>query len=171
MRQCSPPKHVTCHVSCVTSGVMCHLSHVTCHMSYFIYLFNFYLFFLEKVVKLIRGGSVINKAYPSSLLPTAVPVVCVSYCRPHGSEYHYDITVTDHTKCAIPPCHTFGLLSHHGRLGSGGLRQKKAARWHYRPPIKNITAYYKSQFCVSFYCCLLQEAQKRLWTCLNGAET
>jgi hypothetical protein len=44
-----------------------------------------------------------------------------------------------------------------------------AARWRYRPPIKNMTAYYNSQFCVSFHCCFLQEAQKRLWTCLNGA--
>ena len=46
-----------------------------------------------------------------------------------------------------------------------------AARWRYRPPITNMTAHCNSQFCVSFHCCLLQEAQKRLWTCLNGAET
>ena len=53
------------------------------------------------------------------LLPTAVPVVCLSYCRPH-----YDITVSDHTKCVIPHRHTFVLLSHHGRLGGGGLQCK-----------------------------------------------
>ena len=46
-----------------------------------------------------------------------------------------------------------------------------AARWRYRPPIKNITAHYNNQFCVSFHCCFLQEAQKRLWKCLNWAET
>ena len=46
-----------------------------------------------------------------------------------------------------------------------------AARGRYRPPIKSMTAHYNSQFCVSFYCCFLQEAQKRLWTCLNGTET
>ena len=57
------------------------------------------------------------------LLPTAVPVVYLSYCRPHNSEYHYDITVSDYTKCVIPHHHKFGLLSHHGHLG-GGLRQK-----------------------------------------------
>ena len=57
-------------------------------------------------------------------LPTAVPVVCLSYCRPHGSEYHYDITVSDHTKWVIPHCHTFGFLSHHGRLGGGCLQRK-----------------------------------------------
>ena len=57
-------------------------------------------------------------------ITTAVPFVCLSYCRPHGSEYHYDITVSDHTKCVIPHRHTFGLLSHHGRLGGGGLRRK-----------------------------------------------
>ena len=45
-----------------------------------------------------------------------------------------------------------------------------AARWRYRATIKNMTAHYDSQFCVSFHCCFLQEAQKRLWTCLNGAE-
>ena len=58
------------------------------------------------------------------LLPTAVPVVCLSYCRPHGSEYHYYIKVSDHKKCVIPHRHPFGLLSHHGRLGAGGLRRK-----------------------------------------------
>ena len=89
-------------------------------------------------------------------------------------EYHYDIKVSDHTKCVFPHCHTFGLLSHHGRLGAGGLRRSPAeiaARWRYRPPIKNMTAHYDSQFCVSFHCCLLQEAPNRLWTCLNGAKT
>ena len=39
-----------------------------------------------------------------------------------------------------------------------------AARWRYRPPIKNMTAHYNS------HCCFLQEAQKRLWMCLNGSE-
>ena len=48
---------------------------------------------------------------------------------------------------------------------------KIAARWRYRPPIKNLTSHYNSQFCVSFHCCFFQEAQKRLWTCPNGAET
>ena len=41
------------------------------------------------------------------LLPTAVPVVCLSYCRPLSSEYHFDITDSDHTKLVIPHCHTF----------------------------------------------------------------
>ena len=41
----------------------------------------------------------------------------MSCCRPHGSEYHFDVTVFDHTKCVIPHSHTFGLLSHHGSLG------------------------------------------------------
>ena len=45
-----------------------------------------------------------------------------------------------------------------------------AARWRYRPPIKNMTAHYNSRFCVSFHCCFLQEAQKRLWTSQNGAK-
>ena len=77
------------------------------------------------------------------LLPTAVPVICLSYRRPHGSEYYYDITVSNHTKCVIPHRHTFGLLSHHGRLGAAGLR-RKSPLWLYRPPIKNMTAYYNS---------------------------
>ena len=58
------------------------------------------------------------------LLPTTVSVVCLSYCRPHGSEYHYDITVSDHTKCVIPHRCTFRLLSHHVRLGARGFRRK-----------------------------------------------
>ena len=36
------------------SRVTCHMSHVTCH----------FFFFLDKVVELIGGGSVINGAYP-----------------------------------------------------------------------------------------------------------
>ena len=44
-----------------------------------------------------------------------------------------------------------------------------AARWRYRPSIKNLTAHYNSQFWVSFHFCFYQEAQKRLQTCLNWA--
>ena len=58
------------------------------------------------------------------LLPTAVTFVCLSYCRPHGLEYPYDNTVSDHIKCVIPHGHIFWLLSHHGRLGAGGLQRK-----------------------------------------------
>ena len=68
------------------------------------------------------------------LLPTAVPVVCLSYCRLHGSECQ----TTSNKKswlsgfvkkwtslwCVIQHRHTFGLLSHHGRLGARGLRRK-----------------------------------------------
>ena len=39
---------------------MCHVSRVTC-------FFFFFVFFLDKVVELIGGGSVINGATPSSL--------------------------------------------------------------------------------------------------------
>ena len=58
----SPPQHVTCNVSCVTchmSCVMCHMSHVMCHMSCVTCHF-FLLLFLDSMVKLISGGSVIN---------------------------------------------------------------------------------------------------------------
>ena len=47
-----------CHVSCVR----CHMSHVMCHMSCVIFLFCFSV----QVVKLVRGGSDINGATPSS---------------------------------------------------------------------------------------------------------
>ena len=78
-------KHVTCYVSCVTchvsrvmchvSCVMCHVSHVTCHMSHVTchmscvtcHIYLYFLFFLDKAVMLIGGGSVINGAYPSCL--------------------------------------------------------------------------------------------------------
>ena len=58
---------VTCHVSHVMyhmSHVTRHMSRVTCHMSQFFLLF---LSSLEKVVKLVGGGFVINGATPSSL--------------------------------------------------------------------------------------------------------
>ena len=67
----TPPQHVISHMSCVTcpvSHVMCHVSHVMCHIS------HFFSFLLNKVVKLIGGGSVIYGAYPvkfsSELCPT-----------------------------------------------------------------------------------------------------
>ena len=65
-----------CHVSCVTchlSRLTCHLSRVTCHMSpvtcqtifflLFIFIYSF-IYFLDKVVELVDGGSVINRSYP-----------------------------------------------------------------------------------------------------------
>ena len=42
------------------------------------------------------------------------------------------------------------------------LPLKIAARWRYKLPTNNLTAHYKSQFCVNFYFCLAQEAQKCL---------
>ena len=56
--------HVTCHMSyviCHMSTVMCHMSCVTCPIYFVIFI---YFFYLDKVVKLIRGVSVINGAYP-----------------------------------------------------------------------------------------------------------
>ena len=53
MTEVSPPP--TCHMSCVT----CHMSHVTSHMLHVTCPF----FCLDQVVKLVRGGSVINRAY------------------------------------------------------------------------------------------------------------
>ena len=55
----TPPKQVTCHVSCVTchvshvtchmSRVTCHVSHVTCHMSHVVkhmsYIYIYFFFF------------------------------------------------------------------------------------------------------------------------------
>ena len=59
--------HVTCHMSCVTchlSLVTFHMSHVTFHMSC---AHNFSFLFLDKVVKLVVGRSVINgPATPST---------------------------------------------------------------------------------------------------------
>ena len=47
----TPPKHATCH-----------MSRVTCHMS------RVRFFFFDKEVKLIGGGSVINRAFPVSII-------------------------------------------------------------------------------------------------------
>ena len=53
---------------------MCHMSHVMGHVSYVTFIINIYfilylislnfLYFSDKVVKLVGGGSVINRAYP-----------------------------------------------------------------------------------------------------------
>ena len=45
------------HVRCQVSGVRCHLSGVTCQVKYFI-------IFLDKVMKIVGLGFVINGAYP-----------------------------------------------------------------------------------------------------------
>ena len=59
---------VMCHVSRVTchvSDVMCHVSGVTCQVSGVSCFFCFFVVvFLDKVVELVGGGSVINGAYP-----------------------------------------------------------------------------------------------------------
>ena len=54
------PHHVS-HVRCQMSGVRCHVSGVTC---FFVFFFFFSSSFLDKVVKLVGGGSVINGALP-----------------------------------------------------------------------------------------------------------
>ena len=46
------------HVMCHMSHFKCHMSHITGHMTFFLFI---YLFFY-KVVKLVDGGSVINRA-------------------------------------------------------------------------------------------------------------
>ena len=55
------------------SGVMCHVSDVTCQVSLvrcdvsgvmFFFFFFLFHFFLDKVVGLVGGGSVINGAFP-----------------------------------------------------------------------------------------------------------
>ena len=55
-RECSPP--TMCHMSGVTrhmSGVMCQVFRV---------IFLILIFFFDKVLELVGGGSVINGAYP-----------------------------------------------------------------------------------------------------------
>ena len=44
------------HVMCQASHVMCQLSHITCH----IFVFFCFCSSLDKVIKLVSGGSVIN---------------------------------------------------------------------------------------------------------------
>ena len=50
-----------CHVSHIT----CHMSHVVCHMSHVVFL---YIYIFYKVVRLVGGGSVINRATLSIFL-------------------------------------------------------------------------------------------------------
>ena len=62
---------VTCHVSCVTY----HMSGVTCH-----YFFNqiIFCFFILKDVKLVGGGSVINRSTPSSIISRYSSIICTN---------------------------------------------------------------------------------------------
>ena len=65
--------HVTSHVSSVTchmSHVTCHMTHVICHLQHVMCHF-FSSSFLDKVVKLIGGWCVINRAYPSKFVKWA----------------------------------------------------------------------------------------------------
>ena len=81
--------HVS-HVPCHLSRVKCHVSHVTCcvsHVTIYIYLFF-------KVVKLVGGGSVINRAYPIQfyrLLKNPCNIFKVN-CNQHRT-FHSDITM------------------------------------------------------------------------------
>ena len=68
--------HVTCHMSHVT----CNITHVMCHLFLF-----FLLLLLDKVVKLVNGGSVINRAYPACSTPAITLLLqhsSLQYCRP-----------------------------------------------------------------------------------------
>ena len=60
-----PPPHDTCHMSRAMYDmwhVTCYVWHVTCYLKPIINDFFFY-----KVVRLVGGGSVINRAYPVKL--------------------------------------------------------------------------------------------------------
>ena len=74
--------HITCnmsHVMCQLSRVRCHVSGVTCNH---FFLFFFSSFFIDKVLELVGGGSVINGANPSSFknylcLGTQICIPCL----------------------------------------------------------------------------------------------
>ena len=55
-------------VTCQVSGVRCHLSDVRCQMSCVRHNYYSFYLFLEKVVGLVGGGSVINGPTSSSFL-------------------------------------------------------------------------------------------------------
>ena len=81
--------HVTSHMSCVTcqvSGVRCQVSHFTC---------NFYLFFfsfLDKLVKLVSGGSVIHGPTLSSLKKVTIKFTIFNRFRCFRWFFHYLVT-------------------------------------------------------------------------------
>ena len=56
MRECSTPNYLS-HVLCQVSGVLCQMSCVRCHVSG-VKLVS--VFFFDKGVELVGGGSVIN---------------------------------------------------------------------------------------------------------------
>ena len=65
LRQSSP--HPVSHVSQVT-GPMSHVTYQVSHVPFFVKQNNIYIYMkLDKMVKLVGGGSVNNRATPSSL--------------------------------------------------------------------------------------------------------
>ena len=63
-------------------------------------------------------------------------------------------TVSNHTKCAIQHCHTFGLLSHHSSLGGGGRWRKSpldgavdflSKIWHNITTVSFLSAFFPYQ--------------------------
>ena len=62
------------------SRVTCHMSHVTC---------NFFFLFSDKVVELIRGGSVINGATPSSFSSMNKNIHVITTNPENSDKYSY----------------------------------------------------------------------------------
>ena len=65
LREFLPPPCLTCHMSsvmCHMSCAMCHMSCAMCHVSRVMC----HAFFLDIVMGLVGGGSVINRPIPSS---------------------------------------------------------------------------------------------------------
>ena len=89
---------VTCHMSRVT----CHMSRVMCHFLFFI--FFYLIFFPDKVVELIGGGSVINGATPSSF-PYGLKMMSkntLSELQPDSASYGYFLEDQAHKNPNIP---------------------------------------------------------------------
>ena len=74
------------------SHVTCHVSHVTCHETLF---FSSSIFFLSlyKVVKLVGGGSVINRATPSGFF---VLSLCFNGVDFRAVKYHKVVRMQAH---------------------------------------------------------------------------
>ena len=83
--------HIMCnmsHVMCQLSRVRCHVSGVTCHHIFFSFFSS--SFFIDKVLVLVGGGSVINGATPSSFknylcLGTEICIPCLATFFGDGS--------------------------------------------------------------------------------------
>ena len=98
------------------SCVMCCVSHVTCHIAgvnYYIFLFIKKI--IDKIVKLVGGGCVINGATPPSFCPSCTSTFECTYKGTHKHKNIFESTYESTYKfgSAYKRTYKFGRIKKH----------------------------------------------------------